>query len=66
MAPFRLNTIYRYNITHFYCPAIDKGFYSDVVECLPEDISYDNGAHPMNAVLQLGHFMRALCHVPVI
>ena len=25
----------RYNITHFYCLAVEAGFYSDVVECLP-------------------------------
>ena len=25
---------YRY-ITHFYCLAVEAGFYSDVVECLP-------------------------------
>ena len=24
-------------ITHFYCLAVDAGFYSDVVECLPVD-----------------------------
>ena len=24
-------------ITHFYCLAIEAGFYSDVVECLPVD-----------------------------
>ena len=24
-------------ITHFYCLAVDAGFYSDVVECLPLD-----------------------------
>ena len=27
---------YRY-ITHFYCLAVEAGFYSDVVECLPLD-----------------------------
>ena len=27
----------RYNITHFYCLAVEAGFYSDVVECLPLD-----------------------------
>ena len=27
----------RYNITHFYCLAVEAGFYSDVVECLPVD-----------------------------
>ena len=25
----------RYNIIHFYCLAVEAGFYSDVVECLP-------------------------------
>ena len=25
----------RYNITHFYCLAVEAGFESDVVECLP-------------------------------
>ena len=25
----------RYNITHFYCLAVEAGFYSDAVECLP-------------------------------
>ena len=24
-------------ITHFYCLAVEAGFYSDVVECLPVD-----------------------------
>ena len=24
-------------ITHFYSPAVEAGFYSDVVECLPLD-----------------------------
>ena len=24
-------------ITHFYCLAVEGGFYSDVVECLPLD-----------------------------
>ena len=24
-------------ITHFYCLAVEAGFYSDVVECLPLD-----------------------------
>ena len=47
-------------ITHFYCLAVEAGFYSDVVECLPVDPAtwvrfpagagkifslYDNGAH---------------------
>ena len=27
----------RYNIRHFYCLAVEAGFYSDVVECLPVD-----------------------------
>ena len=27
---------YRY-VTHFYCLAVEAGFYSDVVECLPLD-----------------------------
>ena len=27
---------YRY-VTHFYCLAVEAGFYSDVVECLPVD-----------------------------
>ena len=27
----------RYNIIHFYCLAVEAGFYSDVVECLPVD-----------------------------
>ena len=27
---------YRY-ITHFYCLAVEAGFYSDMVECLPLD-----------------------------
>ena len=27
----------RYNITHFYCLAVEAGFYCDVVECLPVD-----------------------------
>ena len=50
----------RYNIRHFYCLAVEAGFYSDVVECLPVDPAtwvpfpagagkifslYDNGAH---------------------
>ena len=45
---------------HFYCLAVEAGFYSDVVECLPVDPAswvripagagkifslYDNGAH---------------------
>ena len=30
-------TVSRYNITHFYCLAVEAGFYSDVVECLPVD-----------------------------
>ena len=49
----------RYKI-HFYCLAVEAGFYSDVVECLPVDPAtwvrfpagagkifslYDNGAH---------------------
>ena len=49
---------YRY-ITHFYCLAVEAGFYSDVLECLPVDpaswvrfpawagkifLLYDNGA----------------------
>ena len=25
-------------ITHFYCLAVEAGFYSDVVECLPLDV----------------------------
>ena len=29
-------TGYRYMI-HFYCLAVEAGFYSDVVECLPVD-----------------------------
>ena len=48
-----------YNI-HFYCLAVEAGFYSDVVECLPVDPAtwvrfpagtgkifslYDNGTH---------------------
>ena len=52
-------TGYRYMI-HFYCLAVEAGFYSDVVECLPVDPAtwvrfpagagkifslYDNGAH---------------------
>ena len=52
-------TGYRY-IIHFYCLAVEAGFYSDVVECLPVDPAtwvrfpagagkifslYDNGAH---------------------
>ena len=47
-------------ITHFYCLAVETGFYSDMVECLPVDPAtwvrfqagadeifslYDNGAH---------------------
>ena len=51
-------TGYRYMI-HFYCLAVEAGFYSDVVECLPVDPAhwvrfpagtgkifslYDNGA----------------------
>ena len=27
----------RYNIRHFYCLAVEAGFYSDVAECLPVD-----------------------------
>ena len=26
-------------ITHFYCLAVEAGFYSDVVECLPLDLA---------------------------
>ena len=52
-------TGYRYMI-HFYCLAVEAGFYSDVVECMPVDPAtwvrfpagagkifslYDNGAH---------------------
>ena len=52
-------TGYRYMI-HFYCLAVEAGFYSDVVECLPVGPAtlvrfpagagkifslYDNGAH---------------------
>ena len=32
----RYRYIYIY-ITHFYCLAVEAGFYSDVVECLPLD-----------------------------
>ena len=32
----RVCSRYRY-ITHFYCLAVEAGFYSDVVECLPLD-----------------------------
>ena len=47
-------------MVHFYCLAVEAGFYSDVVECLPVDPAtwvripagagkisslYDNGAH---------------------
>ena len=50
----------RYNMTHFYCLAVEASFYTDVVECLPLDPAaqvrfpagadkifslYDNGAH---------------------
>ena len=60
---FKLEGVYvtgsRY-IIHFYCLAVEAGFYSDVVECLPVDPAswvrfqagagkifslYDNGAH---------------------
>ena len=49
----------RYILIHFYCLAVEAGFYSDVVECLPVDPAtwvrfpagagkifslYDNGA----------------------
>ena len=27
----------RYLLIHFYCLAVEAGFYSDVVECLPVD-----------------------------
>ena len=37
---FKLEGVYvtgsRY-IIHFYCPAVEAGFYSDAVECLPVD-----------------------------
>ena len=51
-------------ITHFYCLAVEAGFYSDVLECLPVDpvtwvrfpagagkifSLYDNGAHRKKA-----------------
>ena len=50
-------------IKHFYCLAVEAGFYSDVVECLPVDPAtwvrfqagagrifslYDNGAYRNN------------------
>ena len=56
---------------HFYCLAVEAGFYSDVVECLPVDPAtwvrfpagtgkilslYDNGAHR-----KITHPMAVLC-----
>ena len=46
-------------ITHFYCLAVEAGFYSDVVECLPLDPAAQVRFPPQ----AVGIFLHVVTHV---
>ena len=53
-------------ITHFYCLAIEAGFYSDVVECLPVDLAswvrFPAGTGKIFSLYDIGAHRKSLTH----